>query len=157
MKRLFIAVSTAAIIGALALTGCSAPNDGAANITVSDVKVRRALPGQTTAMGMLTIENTGGVDVLLSVSSPISKRIELHTHIVTDDGVMKMRRVEMMPIAANGTLTLKSGGEHLMIFNAVIADDAAMAPLTLTFKNSGDMTVKAMIVEPGQMMDHSAH
>ena len=60
----------------------------------------------------------------------------------------------MMQIAANSTLTLKSGGEHLMIFNAVIADDAAMAPLTLTFKNSGDMTVKAMIVEPGQMMRH---
>jgi copper(I)-binding protein len=157
MRRSLIALSSAAIIAALTISACSAPSNSTPNITVSDAKIRRALPGQTTAMGTLTIENSGGADVLLSVASPVSRRIELHTHIVTDDGVMQMRRVEMMPIAAKSTLTLKSGGEHLMIFNAVIGGDAHMAPLTLTFKNSGDITVKAMIIEPGQMMNHSAH
>src|SRR5210317_1174774 len=42
----------------------------------------------------MVIENTGEADHLVSVTSDAAKRVELHTHIENEEGVMQMVHVE---------------------------------------------------------------
>ena len=64
----------------------------------------------------LKIENNGSEDdKLISVQASISPRVELHENTMTD-GVMKMGQVMAIDVAAGGSVELKPGGYHIMIF-----------------------------------------
>lgn len=66
------------------------------------------------AGGFLVIHNSGGADRLVSVSSDISDRSEIHEMAVRD-GVMTMRPLaDGLEIPAGGTVELAPGGYHLM-------------------------------------------
>jgi periplasmic copper chaperone A len=55
-------------------------------------------------------------DVLIGADSDIAERLELHTHIQTSDGVMRMVEIEGgIPIAADETVLLERGGLHVML------------------------------------------
>lgn len=129
------------------------------NIAVENVRLRAPLPGQSVAAGWFDVVNSGGVDELLSASSPISDTIELHTHEMAD-GVMKMRKVRSVKIDGLQTTHFKPGGLHLMIFNADIPGGAISVPITLEFARSGKLTYDAKIVTSATdmgKMDHSGH
>jgi len=68
--------------------------------------------------------------------------IELHT-VTNDNGMMNMHPAEGgVPIPANGTQMLKSGGFHVMIMG--LTSDLTKGQtiqLTLTFQNSGAVVV----------------
>lgn len=151
MKRLI--VMSLGLFLAFSLLACSQPT--VPDITVTEANVRPPLPGQTTAMGTLKIVNKGAADVLLSVNSPISPRVELHTHIMEDGGVMKMRRVESFEIESKGQLVLKSGGNHIMLFDAEMPQ-SGLVNLTLNFQTLGPVTVQAKVKSLAPM-DHSGH
>lgn len=53
---------------------------------------------------------------LIAAESAAFGRIELHTHEKSADGMMRMRTVESYPLAAQSTLKLAPGGDHLMAF-----------------------------------------
>jgi len=102
------------------------------NIRVENATLRPPAPGQTTASAYFDIINDGGADELLSVTSPISDKVELHTHL-HEDGMMKMRRVKSVKVLPQQTTKFESMGLHVMIFNADIPIGAKLTPLTLTF------------------------
>lgn len=86
-----------------------------AEITVENPYVRAVPPGQVNSAAFMQLNNSGSEQVaLISASSTIAKNVELHNHI-NADGVMKMRQVDKITIAANGTASLQPGGYHIML------------------------------------------
>ena len=88
----------------------------AETILVNDAYVRASSKMAKSAAAFMEIKNTSSQDDrLLDVKSKVAKRVELHTHIKSDDGVMKMRRVDDgFLISGNDTLRLERGGNHIM-------------------------------------------
>lgn len=115
-------------------------------VTVEDVWMRPSIPNRPSAAYMV-IRNAGdAADALRSASSPRFESIELHLSSKTD-GVMKMERVNDIPVAAGGDAVLAPGGFHLMLFGAReplrVGD---VVPLTLTFEQAGEMVVDAEVM-----------
>ena len=123
-------------------------------VEVSSAVINPPFNGRTTSAGFMTLQNKGANTRLVSASSPISPRVEIHTHL-KEDGIMKMRRVEGIDIAAGETITLKPGSYHLMMFDTVLADDMVEAPLTLTYSDGTDVTMIVPIEGRSEQMDHS--
>jgi periplasmic copper chaperone A len=93
----------------------------------------------------LNISNqTEEADQLLSVSSTVSPRLEIHEHSMTD-GVMKMSRVDFVEIPANQKVEFKPGGYHIMIFDSKKYEIGDDFELVLTFKNAGDIATKVQV------------
>ncbi len=158
MRCLFITFA------ALSLIGCGGGHSHSGEgIEISNARINPPLPGQTTGVAFLRLDNFGEDDRLLAVSSPVSGRIELHTHL-NDAGIMKMRRVGGIALPHGKAVELKPGGFHIMLFetSAALGDDAV---LTLDFEKAEDLTVVAPIILRGEAdagshskaSDHGSH
>lgn len=159
------------ISSTLTLSACSDANLPAAQkiaeqntggVEVSSAVINPPFSGRTTSAGFMTLENKGEATKLIAASSPISPRVEIHTHI-DDNGVMRMRKVDGIPLASGETVELKPGGYHLMMFDTKLPDDQADAPLTLTYEDGTSVTMIVPIegregddMDPSKM-DHSGH
>jgi copper(I)-binding protein len=105
---------------------------------------REVPAGASVAGGYLTIVNHGGApDRLLSISSDISAKAELH-EMAVKDGVMTMRQVEGgLEIPAGATIELKPGGYHLMFMGLKrLPKQGDTFPATLTFEKAGSVKVE---------------
>jgi len=146
------------ILCAAFLAACSAAAPTEGGIEISDIRINPPLPGQTTGVGFMTLENKGTADRLLAVTSPVSGRVELHTMI--DDGdIVRMRKVEGIDLPAGATVALKPGGHHLMMFDSemTLGEDTTM---TLDFENAEDLTLVVPIIKRGAkptMSNHGSH
>lgn len=118
----------------------------------------RAAGANATGAGFLTIRNTGAApDRLLSASSPIAGRVELHT-MSMDGGVMRMRPVEIIPVPAGGTVQLAPGGLHIMLVGlAQPLVQGGRAPLTLRFERAGEVRVELAVQAAGARAPQHAH
>lgn len=95
----------------------------------------------------MAISNRGSeADRLLSASSPAAARVELHTHIMDSDGVMKMRQMEAIELPAGAETRLAPGGLHLMLMGltAPLVEGTSF-PATLTFERAGEITVEVAV------------
>ena len=109
----------------------------------------RATPGKAeTGAAYLTIQSPTA-DRLLSVFSPVAKKAELHT-MSMEGMVMKMRPLADLEISAGQPVTLKPGGQHVMLLglDAPLREGQSF-PLTLTFEKAGTRTVTVAIEKPG--------
>ncbi len=71
--------------------------------------------GAATTAAFMCIENDGSFPIqVVDVSSPIVDRIEIH-RIQHQDGIVRMRRVNSIDVAANQKVCLKPDGLHLML------------------------------------------
>jgi len=136
-----------ALAGAgMALTACGqGAKTTAPKITLSKAWMRLPPGSRDTSAAYLIIENDGGADTLVSVSSPLADEVQMHISEMKDD-VMSMRREEVVPIPAHGTVIYKPGGRHLMVFGiheGVKTGDKLT--LTLTFERAGTMTVEGVV------------
>ena len=100
---------------------------------------------------------------LISATSPLSERVELHEHL-HQDGVMKMRKVNGdLEIPTGKTLTFKPGGLHVMLFQMTEKlKDGATLPLTLIFRNGERATIQVPVLKTPPMVkesgkDHQHH
>jgi periplasmic copper chaperone A len=86
-------------------------------------------------------------DRLVSVTTDIAERAELHTHTEDANGVMRMGEVtEGFPIPATEAHALDRGGDHIMLLGLTRAlKQGDMVTLTLTFEKSGDITVEVPV------------
>jgi copper(I)-binding protein len=117
---------------------------GAHEVTVGALKLTnlwtRATPSAApTAIGFLTITNTGAEpDQLIAVSSPDAASGEFHKMSMEND-IMKMRALPGgIEIPAGGTVKLAPGGLHLMFvtLKAPLTEGGKL-PVTLTFEKAG--------------------
>jgi len=109
----------------------------------------RATPAKAeNGVAYLTIRSPSA-DRLVSVSSPVAKKAELHT-MEMSGMVMKMRPVAGLDIPAGQPVTLKPGGQHVMLLglDAPLREGQSF-PLTLTFEKAGTRTVTVAIEKPG--------
>lgn len=101
-----------------------------------------------------TVENKGGEDRLIDVDTPGIGKASMHA-TTQNNGVMRMRGVDSLDVPANGTLTLKPGGNHIMIMGEDIPA-GGQATLVLTFEKAGRFSVDAPI-EGVQQTTHGEH
>ena len=111
-----------------------------------------AVPGRPAA-GYLTITGGGQPDRLVSVTSP-GLRIELHS-MSMDAGVMKMAKLDGLPVPAGANVALATGGNHLMIFG--MTGTPRTVPLTLTFGSGAKLTTVADVRAPGAAAPADPH
>lgn len=96
----------------------------------------------------MTMQNTGDAACRVTgARAAVADRLELHTHIMTDEGVMQMREVEGgFPIEAHGTRELARGGDHVMIMglHEALEQDQVFA-LTLEFEDGSETTFDVVV------------
>ncbi len=116
----------------------------AGSITIEDAYARSSSPTAKTGAAFFTIVNEGDqVDRLIDVKSDVAKKVELHTHIHGDNGVMQMRRVEGgFEVPAHDHHNLMRGGDHVMFMglNHPLKDGDKVT-VTLVFEKAGEVTV----------------
>ncbi len=130
-----------AAITAVFLTACS-PDTPPAAPSVSDSWIREAPPGATMTAGYMTMHNPTDRQIeIVGVKSEDFGSIELHATI-TEDGVAKMRREEIVAVPPGETVTFEPGGRHLMMFDPVrpLAEGDVV---TLTIILSGGSEIRA--------------
>lgn len=153
------------LLAALGLLGCSKPStespaapasttaapaamehgDSAA-LVVHAAWARPTSPIATVGAAYMTITNHGmGTDTLLGASSPVAAEVQLHNSN-DDNGVMRMRQVEKLEIAAHGSATMEPGGMHFMLMQLTAPLVAGSRfPLTLKFERAGEITVDVVV------------
>jgi len=94
------------------------------------------IPGRPGA-AYFTLHGAATADRLTAVTTPIAGRAELHQHVM-ENGVMRMGRVAAIAVPAGGTVVLKPGGLHVMLFDLKSTPKPGEAfPMTLAFEKSG--------------------
>lgn len=121
---------------------------GDTDISVSAAWARPTILMNRPGAAYFMLHNRGDVaDRLISVSSPMTARIELHVH-KHDDGVMRMMQVDSIPIPARSRTEVAPGGYHLMLFGLKkklnMGDEL---PLTLTFEHGRAISVTAKVMK----------
>lgn len=104
---------------------------------------RSASPTAKTGAAFMQIVNHGEADRLTGASSPAADLVQLHTHMESDEGVMKMVHVEEgFDLSAGETLSLERGGKHVMLMGLTAPlEQGATVSVTLTFEKAGDMVL----------------
>jgi copper(I)-binding protein len=135
MNKIRLSQGIAIIIFFIANFAAQATEVG--NITVSDAYIRASIPGTIHSSAYLRINNKDEKTVtLVSVSSKISPRIEMHNHVM-ENGMMHMQKLQKIAIEGNSEVLLQPHGLHLMVFNLaepLIPDD--VIEVTLHFSNN---------------------
>ncbi len=99
----------------------------------------------------MTVHNAGAADSLLAASGDVAERVELHTHLMEGD-VMKMRRVDAVEVPAHGMAALAPGSFHVMLIGLTRPlKEGENFPLTLTFRDAGEVTVQVTVEAVGSM------
>jgi len=108
-----------------------------------------ATPGKAeNGAAYLTIQSPTA-DRLVSVSSPVAKKAELHSMSMLG-AVMKMRPIDGLDVPAGQPVALKPGGEHIMLMglNQQLHEGQSF-PLTLDFEKAGPRTVTVTVEKAG--------
>jgi len=128
---------------------------GAAAAQTGQVEVKnawaRATPGKAeNGAAYLTIVSPTS-DRLTAVSTPEAKTAELHIMTI-EGGVMKMRPLAGIDLAAGQPVTLKPGGSHIMLMGLTQPmKQGETFPLTLSFEKAGTKQVTVAVEAPGAM------
>lgn len=137
-----------AAAAAVTLSSGAWAEDLAEKIMIMDPYVRSAMKSATTGAAFMTLMNkTDQDDRLISASSEIAERVELHTHIEDENGVMQMREVEDgFLVPAGGAHLLQRGGDHVMFMGLKqpLADGETVS-VTLTFEQAGEVVVEVPV------------
>jgi periplasmic copper chaperone A len=133
---------TVASILAIA-TAARAQGDG---IEVREVFSRASIGQATSGVVYLRIVNhASGPDRLISASTPVAARTDLHM-TVHDGDVTRMRRLESIDIGAGETVAFEPGGAHVMLTGlAAPLREGESFELTLEFEAAGPMTVEVPV------------
>ena len=121
---------------------------GAETIAVDGAYARASSKLAKSAAVFMEIKNMSSTeDRLLGARSDFAKRVELHTHIKSEDGVMKMRRVAGgLLVPGNGNLMLQRGGDHIMFMGLTRPiSDREIIQLMLIFENAGSFEIEIPI------------
>jgi len=104
---------------------------------------------------ILTLVNSGAdADRLVGASSPVAENIQIHEE-KTEDGVSKMRQLEVIEVPPGSTVMLKPSGIHLMMKLKQQLQEGQTFPLTLTFEKTGAVEVTGKVGKVGAMDDMS--
>lgn len=135
-------LAAAAILAA----GAAFAHDG---VHVENAYAITSGPGAMSGAVFLEIVNhsTTAPDRLISVSSDVAQRVELHTHLIDANGVARMVEVEDgFAVAPGETHVLERGGDHVMLMGLTrpLADGDTFE-LRLVFEREGEVVVEVPV------------
>lgn len=84
-------------------------------VSIQDAWVRQTRGGQDVGAAYMTLTSPQNI-TLVSIESDVTKSIEIHS-MTMKNGIMKMRMLDTLPLAANKPYKLAPGGFHLMLFD----------------------------------------
>lgn len=116
----------------------------AGDIAVMDPYARAASPSAKAGAAFMMLQNTGDTDDrLIAARTDVAKRVELHTHVETGDGIMKMQEIEGgIALPAGGTHHMMRGGNHVMLMGLTgPLEQGAEINVTLIFEQAGEVDV----------------
>ncbi len=136
------------LLAATAVVSLALPAFADGMMMVNDSYARTSHKGGKSGAAFIVIENhTGEDDRLVNATAGVSKRVELHTHIESDDGIMQMVHVEEgFPVKAGESITMQRGGQHVMFMGITKPFlQGEMIDVTLTFEKAGDVVVQVPV------------
>jgi copper(I)-binding protein len=155
--RQLLKAALAPVICALVLLGVLSgwvATGGAGTISRVRIEISSASVVITTASGSravtyLVLVNLGSADELLSAASPGVRRIQLVQHNGSAAGPGHI--LHRLAIPAHATLTLSPFGSDIVLTGPAQLMPGRTVPLTLTFRNAGQVTVQAAVAPPGML------
>lgn len=145
MHTIKLAAIAAAIVAMISVSIATAHEVTVGTTIIHHPWARASATSQAKAGAVyLKLENTTSSDITLTgASTTVSKKAELHTHIMSDNGVMKMRPVEGgVQVPANQSVELKPGGLHIMLMGLTAPlSEGEVFDITLTFSDGSSGTV----------------
>jgi cytochrome oxidase Cu insertion factor (SCO1/SenC/PrrC family) len=112
----------------------------------------RAFPpigaGQVSAAYVTLTNTTDEALFVVAASSDAYGRIELHTHALDEEGVLRMREIERIELPAQTPVELKAGGLHLMLYDPqrpIAAGDSVN--ITLQLEHASGDAVPALALD----------
>ena len=133
---------------AAALAGLAFATPALAEIEVHDAYARASTMVSESGAAFMVIHNHGGPDDrLMSARADISERVELHTHLEDQNGVMRMVEVEDgFELPADGEILMERGGHHVMFLGLnEPMEQGDTFPLTLVFQQAGEVTIDVVV------------
>lgn len=127
----------AIVFAVLALGTSAVCAEGVADVvSVADPYARAVPPGQSNSAIFMELANgSDGAHALVAAESPAADVVELHTHSM-EGGMMRMRRVKRIELAAGETVTLQPGGFHVMLIGLKSQlEPGQQVGLTLVFED----------------------
>lgn len=86
-----------------------------ADVAVTDAWVRATAPGQAVGAAYMTLTSKQAA-IMFYVETERAGAVEIHS-MTMNNGVMKMRKLDVLPLKANVPEKLAPGGFHLMLFD----------------------------------------
>lgn len=120
-------------------------------VSITDVWVRPTNPGQEVGAAYMTLTSANDTN-LVSIESDASNSVEIH-NMTMENGVMKMRMLETLPLKAGVAYKLTPGGFHLMLFDLKNPlTEGKEVNFVMTFKNKNKtlstQKIKAKVQAP---------
>ncbi len=106
----------------------------AAPLTVAAAFIQEPPAGRDVVLAGVTLTAVGTDLRLTGVDTPIAERVELHT-MTSQDGQMRMDQIDGVDLPAGVPVSLKGGGDHLMLFGVGPLDPATTYPMVLTVED----------------------
>jgi copper(I)-binding protein len=142
-QRLFSLLSLTILLGA-----CEA-NHG---VAIMDNWVRANAPGQSVGAAYMTLLSAQD-STMIKAEADVAGAVEIHS-MKMENGVMKMRMLEELPLKAGKTEKLAPGGFHLMLFDLKKPLTAGeVVNFTLSFKDAAGNITKQQVTMPIKAAD----
>lgn len=119
-----------------------------AHVNISNAQVRLLPSVVPNTSAYLRLENdTTQPLILVSASSPVSKKVEIHNHI-HEGGVMKMVHLPSLIVPPGETLHFQPGGYHLMLLGLKKPlKEGQIVPITVTTKGGYNIAIEAKVAK----------
>jgi periplasmic copper chaperone A len=142
IKRTFTSLATF-LAAALLLSACE-QNHG---VAIMNNWVRANAPGQSVGAAYMTLLSAQD-STLIKADADVAGSIEIHS-MSMNDGVMKMRMLEQLPLKAGQQEKLAPGGFHLMLFDLKKPLTAGENVIfTLSFKDAAGKVTQQQVTSP---------
>ena len=124
-----------------------------AEIVIEDARALPTFGNARTSAVYLTIHNEGETsDLLVTASTEIAARAELHAIEESGNGLVRMVELETgIPVVAGEILALERGGVHLMLMGLSRAlKDGETIELNLHFQDAGSVDIEIPVRQNGE-------
>jgi copper(I)-binding protein len=150
-------------LASFVLTACTPggqarQDETAATVQVADALCRPTPVGRQTTGCYLTL-TAGADDRLMSVTSPVAGRAQVHESRMESNMMMMHELKDGLPLPAGRAVELKPGGNHIMLLAVAEPLKAGdTVTLTLTFASAAPVEIAATVGQPALTdSGHASH
>lgn len=157
MTLKFLSLTVSLVLTTLSMAGESFSNNG---LEITKPSTNEVRPGQNNlAVYIDQVKNlTSKTLSIVSVTSPIAEKVELHTMAVKNN-IMKMEKIDKLTIPGKGSISLMKGnknGYHIMLFNIDKEFTRNNFPMSVYLSNGKSVDFQVQVLERPSL-NHEDH